>query len=301
MEGFLRLPLSRGDSIEMRTVTLPDGKHVPALGQGTWRMGESKSARAREVAALRLGIELGMSLIDTAEMYGDGGAEEVVAEAIHGQHEGVFVVTKVYPHNASREKLPKACERSLKRLRINAIDLYLLHWGERTPPLEETVETFENLRAAGKIKRWGVSNFDVEDMKELLSLQDGRKCAANQVLYNLQNREIEFDLLPFLTSNIKPQTSHIPVMAYSPVGHSGALLKNSMLKKIAKRHEATPGQMALAWVLRQPNVIAIPKASTEAHVRDNAASLEIKPTKEDLADLDREFPPPTSKKSLPML
>jgi diketogulonate reductase-like aldo/keto reductase len=301
MEGFLRLPLSRGDSIEMRTVTLPDGKHVPALGQGTWRMGESKSARAREVAALRLGIELGMSLIDTAEMYGDGGAEEVVAEAIHGQHEGVFVVTKVYPHNASREKLPKACERSLKRLRINAIDLYLLHWRERTPPLEETVETFENLRAAGKIKRWGVSNFDVEDMKELLSLQDGRKCAANQVLYNLQNREIEFDLLPFLTSNIKPQTSHIPVMAYSPVGHSGALLKNSMLKKIAKRHEATPGQMALAWVLRQPNVIAIPKASTEAHVRDNAASLEIKLTKEDLADLDREFPPPTSKKSLPML
>jgi diketogulonate reductase-like aldo/keto reductase len=285
----------------MRTVTLPDGKHVPALGQGTWRMGESKSARAREVAALRLGIELGMSLIDTAEMYGDGGAEEVVAEAIHGQHEGVFVVTKVYPHNASREKLPKACERSLKRLRINAIDLYLLHWRERTPPLEETVETFENLRAAGKIKRWGVSNFDVEDMKELLSLQDGRKCAANQVLYNLQNREIEFDLLPFLTSNIKPQTSHIPVMAYSPVGHSGALLKNSMLKKIAKRHEATPGQMALAWVLRQPNVIAIPKASTEAHVRDNAASLEIKLTKEDLADLDREFPPPTSKKSLPML
>jgi diketogulonate reductase-like aldo/keto reductase len=301
MEGFLRLPLSRGDSIEMRTVTLPDGKHVPALGQGTWRMGESKSARAREVAALRLGIELGMSLIDTAEMYGDGGAEEVVAEAIHGQHEGVFVVTKVYPHNASREKLPKACERSLKRLRINAIDLYLLHWRERTPPLEETVETFENLRAAGKIKRWGVSNFDVEDMKELLSLQDGRKCAANQVLYNLQNREIEFDLLPFLTSNIKPQTSHIPVMAYSPVGRSGALLKNSMLKKIAKRHEATPGQMALAWVLRQPNVIAIPKASTEAHVRDNAASLEIKLTKEDLADLDREFPPPTSKKLLPML
>jgi diketogulonate reductase-like aldo/keto reductase len=285
----------------MRTVTLPDGKHVPALGQGTWRMGESKSARAREVAALRLGIELGMSLIDTAEMYGDGGAEEVVAEAIHGQHEGVFVVTKVYPHNASREKLPKACERSLKRLRINAIDLYLLHWRERTPPLEETVETFENLCAAGKIKRWGVSNFDVEDMKELLSLQNGRKCAANQVLYNLQNREIEFDLLPFLTSNIKPQTSHIPVMAYSPVGHSGALLKNSMLKKIAKRHEATPGQMALAWVLRQPNVIAIPKASTEAHVRDNAASLEIKLTKEDLADLDREFPPPTSKKSLPML
>ena len=160
-------------------------------------MGESKSARAREVAALRLGIELGMSLIDTAEMYGDGGAEEIVAEAIHGQHQGVFVVTKVYPHNASRAELPKACERSLKRLRIDAIDLYLLHWRERTPPLQETVDAFEKLRAAGKIKRWGVSNFDVDDMEELLSLEHGRKCAANQVLYNLQNREIEFDLLPW--------------------------------------------------------------------------------------------------------
>src|SRR5215831_14238111 len=205
----------------MKTVSLPDGQRVPALGQGTWRMGENKSARVTEVAALRLGIELGMSVIDTAEMYGDGGAEEVVAEAIHGQRSHVFVVTKVYPYNASREKLPKACERSVKRLRIAAIDLYLLHWRERTPPLQETVETFEKLRAAGKIKRWGVSNFDVDDMKELLLLEEGHKCAANQVLYNLENREIEFDLLPFLASNIKPQTSHIPVMAYSPVGHSG--------------------------------------------------------------------------------
>jgi diketogulonate reductase-like aldo/keto reductase len=264
-------------------------------------MGESKSARASEVAALRLGIELGMSLIDTAEMYGDGGAEEIVAEAIDGQREGVFVVTKVYPHNASREKLPKACERSLQRLRIDAIDLYLLHWREQTPPLQETVETFEKLRTAGKIKRWGVSNFDVDNIEELLSLEHGRKCAANQVLYNLENREIEFDLLPFLASNIKPQTSHIPVMAYSPVGHSGALLKNSTLKKIAKKHDATAAQIALAWVLRQPNMIAIPKASTEAHVRENAGSLGIKLMKEELTDLDREFPPPKSKKSLPML
>jgi len=295
----------------MRTVTLPDGTHVPALGQGTWRMGESKSARAKEVAALRLGIELGIRLIDTAEMYGDGGAEEVVAEAIHGQCQGVFVVTKVYPHNASRGKLPKACERSLKRLRIDAIDLYLLHWRERTPRLQETVETFEKLRGAGKIKRWGVSNFDVDDMEELLSLDEGHKCAANQVLYNLENREIEFDLLPFLASNIKsphewirrgePQTSHIPVMAYSPVGHSGNLLRNATLKKIAQSHDATAGQIALAWALRQPNVIAIPKASTAAHVRDNAASLKIKLTKEDLADLDREFPAPKSKKALPVL
>jgi diketogulonate reductase-like aldo/keto reductase len=279
----------------MRTVALLDGKRVPALGQGTWGIGESKSARANEVAALRLGIDLGMSLIDTAEMYGDGGAEEIVAEAIHGQYKGVFVVTKVYPHNASCAELPKACERSLKRLRIDAIHLYLLHWRERTPPLQETVDTFEKLRAAGKIKRWGVSNFDVDDMEELLSLEHGRKCAANQVLYNLQNREIEFDLL------LWSQTNKIPVMAYSPVGHSGQLLRNASLEKIAQSHDATPGQIALTWVLRQPEVIAIPKASTEAHVRDNAASLKIKLTKEDLTDLDREFPSPKSKRPLPVL
>jgi diketogulonate reductase-like aldo/keto reductase len=279
----------------MKTVTLPDGKRVPALGQGTWRMGEDNRAGAEEVAALRLGIELGMSLIDTAEMYGDGGAEEMVGEAIRGQQQRVFVVTKVYPHNASREKLPKACERSLRRLSLDTIDLYLLHWRERTPPLQETVETFENLRATGKIKSWGVSNFDVDDMEELLSVEHGRQCTANQVLYNLQNRQIEFDLLPW------SQTAKIPIMAYSPVGHSGALLKDRTLEKIAQRHDATPGQIALAWVLRQPNVIAIPKAITEAHVRDNAASIKIKLTKEDLIELDREFPPPKSRKSLPML
>jgi diketogulonate reductase-like aldo/keto reductase len=279
----------------MKTVILSDGKRVPTLGQGTWRMGESKSARASEIAALRLGIELGMSLIDTAEMYGDGGAEEIVAEAIHGQREGIFVVTKVYPHNASRSELPKACERSLKRLHIDAIDLYLLHWRERTPPLEEIVDAFEKLRAAGKIKRWGVSNFDLDDMEELLSLEDGSNCAANQVLYNLQNREIEFDLLPW------SHTYKIPIMAYSPVGHSGQLLRNALLKRIAQSHDATPAQIALAWVLRQPGVIAIPKASNEKHVRENAPSIDIKLTKEDLAALDEEFPPPKSKRPLPIL
>jgi diketogulonate reductase-like aldo/keto reductase len=278
----------------MKTVILSDGKRVPTLGQGTWRMGESKSARASEIAALRLGIELGMSLIDTAEMYGDGGAEEIVAEAIHGQREGIFVVTKVYPHNASRSELPKACQRSLKRLRIDAIDLYLLHWRERTP-LEEIVDAFEKLRAAGKIKRWGVSNFDLDDMEELLSLEDGSNCAANQVLYNLQNREIEFDLLPW------SHTYKIPIMAYSPVGHSGQLLRNALLKRIAQSHDATPAQIALAWVLRQPGVIAIPKASNEKHVRENAPSIDIKLTKEDLAALDEEFPPPKSKRPLPIL
>jgi diketogulonate reductase-like aldo/keto reductase len=278
----------------LKTVIFPDGKRVPALGQGTWRMGESKSARASEIAALRLGIALGMSLIDTAEMYGDGGAEEIVAEAIHGQREGIFVVTKVYPHNASRSELPKACQRSLKRLRIDAIDLYLLHWRERTP-LEEIVDAFEKLRAAGKIKRWGVSNFDLDDMEELLSLEDGSNCAANQVLYNLQNREIEFDLLPW------SHTYKIPIMAYSPVGHSGQLLRNALLQRIAQSHDATPAQIALAWVLRQPGVIAIPKASNEKHVRENAPSIDIKLTKEDLAALDEEFPPPKSKRPLPIL
>ncbi len=285
----------------MKTVALLDGERVPVLGQGTWRMGENESAYADEVAALRLGIDLGMTLIDSAEMYGEGRAEKLVADAIEGQRERVFIVTKVYPHKASRTELPKACERSLKRLGIEAIDLYLLHWRERTPPLKETVETFEKLRSAGKIKHWGVSNFDVDDMDELRSIENGCNCAANQVLYNLENREIEFDLLPFLTSNIEPQTSYMPVMAYSPVGHGRGLLENTTLKQIAKRHDATPAQIALAWVLRQPGVIAIPKASSEKHVRDNARSIEIELTKEDLAELDREFPPPKSKKSLPML
>ena len=294
----------------MKTLRLPDGNRVPVLGQGTWRMGESKRGRDSEVAALRLGIELGMTLIDTAEMYGDGGAERVVADAIEGQRERVFVVTKVYPHNASRSRLPKACERSLERLRIDAIDLYLLHWREKTPPLEETVETFEKLRSAGKIKRWGVSNFAVDDMQELFSIDDGRKCAVNQVLYNLENREIEFDLLPFLSEHSTPRRAEVErrrineqlvLMAYSPVGHGRGLLENATLKKIAKRHDATAAQIALAWVLRQPDVIAIPKASNEKHVRDNARSVDLNLTKEDLADLDQEFPPPKSKKPLPML
>jgi diketogulonate reductase-like aldo/keto reductase len=278
----------------MRTVALADGERVAALGQGTWRMGENKSAHAEEVAALRLGIDLGMTLIDTAEMYGDGGAEKVVADAIDGRRERVFVVTKVYPHNASRTKLPKACERSLKRLRIEVIDLYLLHWRGNTP-LAETVETFERLRSAGKIKRWGVSNFDVEDVKELFAIENGTNCAANQVLYNLEHREIESGLLPW------SQKNKIPIMAYSPVGHSRGLLNNATLKKIAKHHDATPAQIALAWVLRHSGVIAIPKSSNETHVRDNAQSVEIQLTDEGSADIDREFPPPTSKESLPML
>lgn len=279
----------------MKTVTLRDGERVPALGQGTWRMGENTRARKDEVAALRLGIELGITLIDTAEMYGEGGAEKVVADAIEDQRDRVFVVTKVYPHNASRTELPKACERSLKRLRIDAIDLYLLHWRERRRQLVETVEAFEKLRTVGRIKHWGVSNFDVDDMEELQSIENGTDCTANQVLYNLENREIESGLLQW------SQKNEIPIMAYSPVGHGRGLLESATLKKIAKRHDTTTSQIALAWVLRQSRVIAIPKASKEKHVRDNARSIEIKLTNEDLADLDREFSPPKSRKSLPML
>jgi len=282
----------------MKAVQLSDGERVPALGQGTWRMGENKNSHADEVAALRLGIDLGMTLIDTAEMYGEGSAEKVVADAIDGQRDRVFVVTKVYPHNASRTELPKACERSLKRLRIEVIDLYLLHW-RGDVPLTETVETFEKLRSTGKIRYWGVSNFDVEDMKELFTIENGTVCAANQVLYNLQHREIESGLLSFhQQSTLNHQ---LALMAYSPVGHGRGLLNNTTLKKIAKRHDGTPAQIALAWVLRQPPVIAIPKASDKTHVRDNARSLEVNLTKEDLTELDHSFPPPRSKQPLPML
>ena len=284
----------------MKTILLSDGELVPVLGQGTWRMGENRRTHPEEVAALRLGIELGMTLVDTAEMYGEGGAEKVVADAIEDQRDRVFVVTKVYPHNASRAELPKACERSLKRLRIDTIDLYLLHWRERNTQLAETVEAFEKLRTAGKIKRWGVSNFDVEDMQELWSVENGTNCAANQVLYNLQDREIEFDLLLLFhqQSTIRFQ----PVlMAYSPVGHGRGLLENATLKKIATRHDATTSQIALAWVVRHPGVIAIPKASNEKHVRENARSIGIELTSQDFAELDQEFPPPRSRKSLPML
>src|SRR5947207_1765458 len=283
----------------MKTVQLSDGKIVPALGQGTWGMGAKLKSHADQVAALCLGIDLGMTLIDTAEMYGEGGAEKVVADAIDGQRDRVFVVTKVYPHNASRTGLPKACERSLKRLRIEIIDLYLLHW-RGDVPLTETVETFEKLRSTGKIRRWGVSNFDVDDMKELLAIENGSACAANQVLYNLQQRQIEFDLMPFLN---QPSTLNhqLVAMAYSPVGHGRGLLENATLKKIAKRHDSTPAQIALAWVLRQPGVIAIPKASNETHVRENAKSIQIKLTKEDFAEINREFPAPRSKQPLPTL
>ncbi|MBS7809472.1 aldo/keto reductase [Roseococcus pinisoli] len=276
----------------MSLVRWPDGTEVPALGQGTWHMGERGSDRKAEAAALRLGIELGLTLVDTAEMYGEGGAEEVVAEAIAGQRDKVFLVSKVYPHNASRRGLPQACERSLKRLQTETIDLYLLHW-RGSVPLEETVEAMERMRSAGKILRWGVSNLDVDDLEELgPALAD---CATDQVLLNLEHRGPEFDLLPFCADQ------GMPVMAYSPVGQGGALLRHPELVRLAKARGVTPAQIALAWTLSKPGVISIPKATRPEHVRLNAAAREIVLTAEEHAALDAAFPPPRRKRSLAML
>lgn len=272
--------------------SLPDGTPIPALGQGTWRMGESAAARAQEVAALRLGLDLGMSLIDTAEMYGEGGAEKVVGEAIAGRRQEVFLVSKVYPHNASRRGAVAACERSLKRLRVETIDLYLLHW-RGSVPLAETVEAFEALRRAGKIRHWGVSNCDVDDLEELGPALAA--CATDQVLYSLEHRGIEYDLLPFCAQR------GMPVMAYSPLGQGGRLLRQRALAEVAARRGLTPAQVAIAWTLRHPHVVSIPKAADPAHVRQNAAAREVVLTAEDLATLDAAFPRPTQKRPLAML
>lgn len=278
----------------MRTVPLPDGTRVATLGQGTWRMGEGRRPRAEEAAALRLGLDLGMTLIDTAEMYGDGAAEEVVADALDGQRDRAFIVSKVYPQNATRRGVPAACERSLKRLRTDCIDLYLLHWRGGTP-LAETVEAFEALRRAGKIRFWGVSNLDMDEMEELHAVPDGRNCATDQVLYNPAARGIEFDLLPWCAARA------MPVMAYSPVGQGGSLLRSPALGPVARKHNATAAQVAIAWTLRRDGVISIPKAGDAAHVRQNAAAAELTLDADDLAAIDAMHPPPRRKQPLEML
>jgi diketogulonate reductase-like aldo/keto reductase len=268
----------------LRRLTLPNGDAVPVLGQGTWKMGESRSRRKDEVTALSLGVDLGMTLIDTAEMYGNGGAEEVIAEAIKGRRREVFLVSKVYPHNASRAGVVAACERSLKRLKTDRLDLYLLHWRGGIA-LADTLAGFEDLLAAGKIRSFGVSNFDVSDMREIYKLPGGRAAATNQVLYNLNHRGIEFDLLPWATGE------RLPLMAYSPL-EIGPLARAAGVRRVAERHEASPAQIALAWVLRQPQVLTIPKASKLEHVRENRAAADIELTAEDMADLDAASPPP---------
>ncbi len=272
----------------MRTVRLPDGAEAPFLGQGTWRMGEGHRPAAAEAAALRLGLDLGMTLIDTAEMYGAGQAERVVGQAMDGRRDEVFLVSKVYPQNATRRAMPRSCEASLQRLGTDRLDLYLLHW-RGSVPLAETVEAFERLRDQGKILRWGVSNFDVNDLEEL------GVAAIDQVLYNPEARGIEFDLLPWCAER------RVPVMAYSPVGQGGALLRHPAMHAVAQRHGVTPAQVAIAWSARLPGVISIPKSSDEAHLRANAAAAALELSAADLAEIDRAFPPPCRRQPLGML
>ncbi|AQQ28747.1 MULTISPECIES: aldo/keto reductase [Burkholderia cepacia complex] len=275
------------------TVVLPNGETIPKLGLGTWEMGERPARRADEIAALREGIELGMTLVDTAEMYGDGATEELVGDALAGLRDDVFLVSKVYPHHASRRGVVAACDASLKRLRTDRLDLYLLHW-RGSVPLAETVEGFVALQRAGKIRHWGVSNFDTADMAELVDEAGGGACATNQILYNIARRGPEFDLLPWLADH------RIPAMAYSPVDH-GRLPKRSPLDEIARLRGVSVMRVALAWVLAQPGVFAIPKASRIEHVRDNRAALDVVFSDDERAQLDAYFRPPRSKRALEML
>ena len=276
----------------MKTVRLPDGEQVPALGQGTWTMGERSAQRSDEIAALRTAVDLGMTLIDTAEMYGDGAAERLIGEALRERREEVFLVSKACPRNASHKRLPAACEASLKRLGTDRIDLYLLHW-RGSVPLGETVDAMDALKAAGKIRHWGVSNFDAEDMEALVQAGGGG-CATDQILYNLTRRGPERDLMPWLAAR------GVPVMAYSPV-EQGRLLGDRRLATIAERIGAAPVQVALAWTMRHAGVIAIPKAGHVAHVRENRAAAHLVLSDDDLAELDSAFPRPRERRPLEML
>jgi diketogulonate reductase-like aldo/keto reductase len=276
-----------------RRVTLPGGEEVAALGQGTWKMADERGRRAQEIASLRLGVELGMTLIDTAEMYGEGKTEELVGEAIAGLRDEVFLVSKVYPYNASRAGVAQACERSLRRLKTDRLDLYLMHW-PGSIAIAETVEGFTALKRAGKIRHWGVSNFDRDEMEEMFGVPGGRACATNQVLYNLSRRGPEYDLMPWM------EERNIPVMAYSPI-EQGRLRSAGALEGIARKHGATAYQVALAWLLQRPGVIAIPKAGRSEHVRENRKALDIALDAKDLAAIEEAYPPPRRKKPLEMI
>ncbi len=277
----------------MRTVTLKTGETIPQLGIGTWHMGERRGDRASEAKAVKAALDLGITLIDTAEMYGEGGAEEVIAEATAGRRDGLFIVSKVYPHNASRSGAIAACERSLKRLKTDRIDLYLLHW-RGSHPLSETVAAFEKLKADGKIRHWGVSNFDVDDMEELRDVKSGTNCVSNQVLYHLGSRGIDHDLVADCRENAEM------IMAYSPLGQ-GSILRNAALATIATKHGVTPAAIAIAWTMRHPHVVSIPKASNLTHVTENFAAADLVLDADDLAELDKAFPPPRGKRPLGML
>ena len=277
----------------MKTVTLPGGEKVPALGLGTWNMGDDRASRAEEIAALQLGLDLGLKLIDTAEMYGEGLSEQLIAEAIAGRRDETFLVSKVYPHNASRKGVVAACERSLKRLGTDRLDLYLLHW-RGSIPFAETVEAFEGLKKAGKIRHYGVSNLDLDDIQEFVAVPGGAAVATNQLLYNLTRRGIEWDLLPWLHEH------RIPVMAYSPI-EQARLLKNPKLVKFSQSCGMSPAQVALAWLLARDDVIATPKTGHRARVRENFGALDHPLAPEQLAELDRLFPPPRKAHPLEML
>lgn len=284
---------------KVRTTMLPSGRPMPVLGQGTWTMGDDPSQRDSEIEAIRLGLDLGMTLIDTAEMYGEGKAEEVIGEAIRNyDRRNVFIVTKVYPHNATRRGAVEACARSLRRLQTDYIDLYLLHW-RGDVALSKTLEAFQSLKDTGEIRDYGVSNFDVQDMEEAFALPDGEEIATNQVLYNLVHRGIELELQPWCRGR------DVPIMAYSPLGNNAAeqheIFRDRIIKAVAARHSVTPAQIALAWLLRDPDVIVIPKASRPEHVRANRAALDIKLTDRDLKELDQAFPAPRQKIPLEML
>jgi len=266
---------------------------MPTFGLGTWRMGENARRRTDEVAALRHGLDLGITLIDTAEMYGDGEAEAIVADAVGARRNEVFIVSKVLPQNSSRRGTIAACERSLKRLKTDRIDLYLLHW-RGSPPVSETVDAFQTLMKDGKIRDWGVSNFDLSEMEDIARCAGGKACATNQVLYNLSRRGIEFDLMPWCRKR------GIPIMAYSPI-EQGRILNHAALREVAARHGATSARIALAWLIRQDGVITIPKAGSKAHVEEDLAALDVTLTADDLAALDRAFPPPMEPQSLEML
>lgn len=276
----------------LRTLALPSGAAIPILGQGTWGMAEDASQRSNEINSLRTGLDLGLSLIDTAEMYADGGAEALVGQAIAGRREEVFLVSKVLPQHATKRGTLTTCDASLRRLGTDYLDLYLLHW-RGAVPLQDTLEAFEILVAAGKIRHWGVSNFDTSDMADLAAFPQGCAVATNQVLYNLMRRGIEYDLLPWCRSQ------RLPIMAYSPV-EQGRLLDHAILREVARTHQATPAQVALAWLIQQ-GVIVIPKAGTPGHVHDNHASLTLRLEDDDLAALDRTFPPPRESRPLEML
>lgn len=277
----------------MRMVTLSNGEHVPALGLGTWHMGEHPGERSAEIDALRLGLDLGLTLIDTAEMYGEGGAEEVVAEAIDGRRDDLFLVSKVYPHNASRQGTVAACERSLKRLGTDRIDLYLLHW-RGGYPLADTIDAFEQLKTEGKVRHWGVSNFDTSDMDEVLAAAPPGACAANQVLYHMGERGIEWDLIA------RCRTEQVAVMAYTPLGE-GMIIRDPAVIDVATRHGVAPAAVALSWILRHDGMIAIPKASTLEHVRINATAAGLALDRSDLETLDAAFPPPRGPSPLSMI